>query len=381
MSGRVRRGRGSGWCRGVAGVLLVLALLAGSGADAAQDDGDDDGGATGPPSGIDLPFTDDDEEATPAGASEDGPSFVLTAYVCDPGDDTDLRDRMLVESSTDPDAFFEDGIEVEELRSVCDPPAEAITYTLTADGEDGGDAREIGGAEDPATTWTGLPGAGSEYTLGAPVPETYGDPIVRCTVASDPPGTTTQYYATDGTIRFSLAVGRDHTCEWFNVDLGDGGAGVEASPVADAPPAVDAAISIRAYTCDAGDDPELAARIAYQAENWTTVDPERGIGIDELREDCKPADGSIAFTVTEDQSGAGDERAVGGTDAVSWELEPLTSYAIAADEPDGYGEPLLFCALDGGEPSQSPVIEGDLFLILGEGVTDSCDWFHVDLGG
>jgi hypothetical protein len=142
-----------------------------------------------------------------------------------------------------------------------------------------------------------------------------------------------------------------------------------------------AAFSIRAYTCTPGDNGDLRGRIAYQIENWNTVDPDLGITVDDLREACEPADGSIPITVTADETGDSDELVVDGEDYESINLEPLASYTIAADEPDGYGEPLLFCALDDGEPDQSPIIDGNLFLVLGKGVSDTCEWFHVDLGG
>ena len=141
--------------------------------------------------------------------------------------------------------------------------------------------------------------------------------------------------------------------------------------------AEDGNVALRAYTCTPGDDAELRARIDYQAENWITEDSAEGITIDELREVCEPADGSIPFSVTDDETGDTDELVVGGEDSVPVRLTPLASYTIAADEPDGYGEPLLFCALDGGDPSQSPIIDGNLYLVLGEGVTSSCEWFHV----
>lgn len=374
-------GRGAGRpLRFLACVLTVLALLAAhvaasGGAPALADE----------PRGIDLPFTSRDDEQDAGDGADDGSSFALTVYVCIPGGDTDLRDRLLVETSTDPDDFFADGIDLDELRDVCAEPAESLTYTLTDLETDKTDARELGGQGEPATTWDTLSSAGGRYTLGVDAPGNYADPIVICTVASDPPGTLTQYYATDGTIQFYSEAGRSHTCEWFNVDLGDeppANAGA-ASPVASA--AGSATVAIRAHTCIPGDDADLLARITYQIEHVTAVDPVRGISLAELLDACDAPGESIAFTVTNTQdSSEGETQTLDGdgtSEYATWDMEAYMIHSVDAGEPEGYGAPIVFCSLDDtGEPTPAPMADGVLYAAMGPGTTYTCDWFHVDPG-
>ena len=231
--------------RTLAGLLTVLALLAGSGAGLQAVSAQGDGGASGAAAaamddeedsderdnGIDLPFIGRDDESGDD-ASEGGSAFALTAYVCSPGDDTALRDRMLVESSTDPDAFFEDGIELDELREVCAEPEEALTYTLTDFRRTRLDTRELGGERGrllhlgPACRAQGV-----MYTLGVDGP---GDATaIRSCSAPSPailrargPSTTRQ----TGRSGSTAPRGPGHTCEWFSVDLGDAPEATSAPP-------------------------------------------------------------------------------------------------------------------------------------------------------
>ena len=85
----------------------------------------------------------------------------------------------------------------------------------------------------------------------------------------------------------------------------------------------------------------------------------------------------------------GEEQAHGGEasdDYITWSIDANVIYAIDADEPEGYGEPIAFCAMHDssgpiGDPSPAPMAEGVLYVAMGAGITYTCDWFTVDLGG
>ncbi|HEY7031408.1 MAG TPA: sortase, partial [Thermomicrobiales bacterium] len=310
-------------------------------------------------------------------AANDGDPIVLDQAVNPEASQIDTVDPNLIDDQEVP-IEPADGAPVDVPEPVRNGAAVAIVKYACPDGFDAvdsdldglyancgalGDVGFLVGDSNGGTTAINTDGSGGAYLDGLPagqttvteqLPDGYATPRVFCSIdAEGVDGNLDEMSVDESTVSSNLDVDQTLTCQWFNIPYAGDNSG-------------DNSIVIYKHVCQVGFD-------AYDA------DP------DGLAAGCGEWQDGVTFDVTDggptnlsDATGPVDEGKVvfGGLDA--------GEYFITEEIPDGYGQPVVYCALaanEDGEPEDyAPMdlsADGQIFSVLASSQTLWCHWFNV----
>ncbi len=245
-----------------------------------------------------------------------------------------------------------------QALDTCATPHDGVTFTLNHAG--GSDVGITAGGE---VEWTNVPLGDIEII--ETLPDGYAIPIVHCGFTESPGGGVQHpaiQNAADEIIDGSLPVdGAELVCYWMNIKSGD----------------ASGTIRVHMYDCPAGVPANPAP---YSSLDW--IYQPGYTNVYDYFTLCPDAHEGITLTL--DHSG-GSESQVTAAEAIVFEGVGLGQFTITAELPDGYGDPIVYCAFP-----QFGLLHPVLQPSTGGMVTDSmdagggdyhCSWFNIPLEG
>ena len=241
-----------------------------------------------------------------------------------------------------------DQLTLDQMQEVCPEVLGGVDFHLL----DGAGGDTVGTTSDDGRVgWVGL-GLG-QYTVREDIPDGFGAPIVWCAAPS-------AMDILDGNaVVFNVDVPDGiWICHWFNLPVDE--------------PAGGNTVRVTKWACPAATDPYA-------------------LPLDELYQTCSQVLAGVDFHLfggdTPDREETTDEHGV----ALWYDVEPDSPYWLEEELPDGYGEPVVYCGENTGQPGEQEMAFADVwwfagqpritFAIEGDAIHWTCDWFNVPTDG